>query len=262
MKDPDIAGDDYAFSFRRLMGTGEYLTIGKKLSKDPAAPQRLLRLYGLLGKDNENLMLDGNENGKRSNFNMTRFQFFLDANFEISNMCCKVMKKEPAHRYAKESGRNPITAQMASESRLRMQKWMQDGCNAFDTKNPISNPMSFWTENDVLQYIVENNLKICSVYGNVIEDKGEDNVDGQMSLADIGLYEDNRPKKYKCTGCQRTGCVLCGFGCHMEKESRFERLKQTHPKFYKLLDVIKNNGVTFREAIEWTNQHGNFNIRL
>lgn len=57
--------------------------------------------------------------------------------------------------------------------------------------------------------------------------------------------------------------MLCGFGCHLEKSpNRFEQLKVTHPGVYGLLDKCKNNGVTFREAIEWTNEHGNMNIKL
>ena len=32
------------------------------------------------------------------------------------------------------------------------------------------------------------------------------------------------------TGCQRTGCMFCGYGCHLEKEpNRFQRMKETHP---------------------------------
>ena len=187
-------------------------------------------------------------------FSQEKYKFFLEAPFEISNQCCNVMKKDPVHRYAKETGRMPITAQMADESRLRTQKWLQNGCNAFDIKNPISNPMSFWTENDVLQYIAERNLPICSVYGDVVEDYGEQ-VEGQLSFVE---YE----KKYKTTGCKRTGCMLCGFGCHLEKSpNRFEMLKETHPKMYALLDIVKNNGVTMREAIDWVNEHGNMNIK-
>lgn len=48
---------------------------------------------------------------------------------------------------------------------------------------------------------------------------------------------------------------------NLETEGRFERLKETHPGMYKLLDVIENNGVTYREAIDWINEHGNMNIR-
>lgn len=33
-------------------------------------------------------------------------------------------------------------------------------------------------------------------------------------------------------GCERTGCMFCGFGCHLEKESRWLRLKKTHPRQY------------------------------
>ena len=178
------------------------------------------------------------------------------------------MKKDPIHRYNKETGRVGITAQMASESRLRTQKWLQNGCNAFNCNNPISNPMSFWTEQDVLLYIKENNLPICSVYGDVVFDyEADDLPEGQMTISDIegfsdmGIF-DKRPP-LKTTGCSRTGCMLCGFGCHLEKEGegRFELLKQTHPKMYALLDIVKNNGVTMRQAIDWINEHGNLNIR-
>lgn len=35
------------------------------------------------------------------------------------------------------------------------------------------------------------------------------------------------------TGCKRTGCIFCMFGCHLEKEpNRFQRLKETHPRQY------------------------------
>jgi hypothetical protein len=37
-----------------------------------------------------------------------------------------------------------------------------------------------------------------------------------------------------CTGCQRTGCVFCGYSAHNDKqgEERFLRLRDTHPKQY------------------------------
>lgn len=194
----------------------------------------------------------------RSMFSMEKYKFFLEAPFEISSKCCDVMKKKPIKQYAKETGRQPITAQMAEESRLRTQKWLQHGCNAFDSKNPISNPMSFWTEQDVLQYIKEKNLPICSVYGSVVEDYDKtDIIPGQTTLPG---YEDDMP--LKTTGCSRTGCMLCGFGCHLEKSpNRFEMLKETHPGMYTLLDKVKNNGYTMREAIEWINEHGNMEIK-
>ena len=205
------------------------------------------------------------EDGNRSIFNQTKYKFFLDAPFEISNQCCNIMKKNPAHKYHKDTGRVPFVATMASESRLRTQKWLQNGCNGFDLKIPTSTPMSFWTEQDVLLYIKQNNLPICSVYGDIVLDyEATGNIDGQMTISDLegmvdmGLFDAELPP-LKTTGCSRTGCMLCGFGCHLEKgnESRFVMLKETHPKMYALLDVVKNNGVTLREAIEWINEHGN-----
>ncbi len=210
-------------------------------------------LYGEVIHKEKGVLTD--EFSKR--YDKSKYEFFLQAPFDISDNCCRVMKKAPLHAYAKETGRFPMTAQMAEESELRKTNWIKHGCNGFDMKSPISNPMSFWTEQDVLQYIKTRNLPICSVYGDVVieyEEMGE--LKGQSFLFETG----NEP--LKTTGCSRTGCMLCGFGAHCEKKSRFLELKETHPKMYGLLDVCKNNGVTFREAIEWTNEHGNLNIRL
>lgn len=212
---------------------------------------RLRRLNGEL-KDSK---------GNYSQFNQEKYKFFLDAPFEISDLCCDIMKKKPVHDYEKKTGRKPIIATMASESVIRTQKWLQDGCNAFNVTKPHSNPMSFWTEQDVLLYIKENNLPICSVYGEVVTDyEAVGQCENQMSFADFGIFDKERPL-LKTTGCQRTGCVLCGFGCHLEKESRFLRPKETHPKFHNLLYILKNNGVTYAEAIDWVNEHGGFNIK-
>jgi len=221
-------------------------------------------MLGMLTKNQEIKIQENIPEFDRSKYSMEKYKFMLEAPFEISNKCCDIMKKNPAKEYSKRTGRNAITAQMASESRLRTQKWLQDGCNGFHLKRPISNPMAFWLEQDVLAYIVENDLEICPVYGDIVTDYAAmGQVENQMSLSDFGVFDKERPT-LKCTGCQRTGCMLCGFGCHLEKpgDGRFERLKETHPKMYGLLDVVKNNGVTMRQAIEWTNEHGNMNIRL
>ena len=193
-------------------------------------------------------------------FDKRKYKFFLDAPFDISGGCCRIMKKSPIHIYERQMKRVPMTGQMADESELRKGQWIKHGCNGFELKHPVSNPLSFWTEQDILEYIVKYDIEICSAYGDIVEDY-RDQLDGQMHLADYGLAEKKR--FYKCTGCQRTGCMLCGFGAHLEKSpNRFELLKETHPKMYALLDVIKNNGYTMRQAIEWTNEHGNLNIKL
>ena len=257
---------NYAYAMADLLGIErrknkgqEYEELMKGNIPDDVIKNGPVRVQILFGK------LVHKENGVETEeystmYDKSRYKFFLDAPFELSNKCCAIMKKKPMHQYAKDTGRLPMTAQMADESLLRTQKWLKYGCNAFDSKSPMSNPMSFWTENDVLEYIVKNKVKICSVYGDVVEDFG-DQLEGQMSLGDFGLYDER--KKYKCTGCKRTGCMLCGFGCHLEKSpNRFEMLKETHPGMYKLLDIVKNNGITMRQAIEWTNENGHTNIKL
>lgn len=204
----------------------------------------------------------------RSMFSCVRYQFFLDAPFEIANQCCGVMKKNPGRAYMKQTGRRPITAQMASESRLRTQVWLRQGCNAFDAKKPMSNPMAFWTEQDVLLYIWKNQIPICSVYGDVVIDyEGAGQLEGQMSFRDLGgdweLFDTDRPL-LKTTGCSRTGCVFCGFGCHLEKpgEGRFERMKVTHPKLYNyVFKPWDQGGLGYKEVIDWINEHGGLNIR-
>lgn len=186
-----------------------------------------------------------------------------DSPFKFAHMCCNVMKKAPMHKYSKETGRVAITAQMASESKLRTQQWIRNGCNGFTMKSPISNPMSFWTEQDVLLYIYENKIPIASVYGNVVK---EAEIEGQMDILEyfnLETFDLYRPT-FHTTGCQRTGCMFCGFGCHREKpgSGRFERLKTTHPKIYDyIMRPWEEGGLNYKEVIDWLNKNGNLNIR-
>ena len=222
--------------------------------KGKGSPYRVARILGRLTKDNQ--LAENIPSYNKSNYAQTRYKFFLDAPFEISDRCCNVMKKSPAHIFCRKTGRKPITAQMASESRLRTQKWLQSGCNAFDAGTPISNPMSFWTEQDVLLYIKLNNLPIASVYGDIVSE-----TDDELS-ADSGLFDENRPL-LKTTGCNRTGCMFCGFGCHLEDkgEGRFLKMKETHPAQYKyIMKPLADGGLGFKEVIDWINKNGNFNI--
>lgn len=99
--------------------------------------------------------LDGlDKHGNESKFKerFKKYKFLIDAPFETSQLCCDVMKKGPAHRYEAETGRKPIVATMTEESEQRQSSWLKYGCNSFDSKRPMSKPMSFWTEQDVLQY--------------------------------------------------------------------------------------------------------------
>lgn len=151
--------------------------------------------------------------GKKNRYDMSKYGRLLNADFAVSEKCCHVMKKHPCKEYERRTKRKPITATMACESSFRKSNWLRNGCNIFDSPTrQISNPMSFWTEQDVLQYIHQNSIQIADVYGSVC------------------IYGNC---KMKTTGCERTGCIFCGFGAHLDKgESRFERLKRTHPKQY------------------------------
>ena len=163
-------------------------------------------------------------NQNRSMFCVEKYEPLLHTDFMCADTCCAVMKKSPAKTFARKTGKKPITAQIAAESKQRTAQWMIKGCNAFESKNPISNPMSFWTEQDVLQYIKQNGIPIASVYGDIVY-KDESGFEYNDSLTNDG--------KLYTTGCNRTGCIFCAFGCHLEKEpSRFQRLKETHPRQY------------------------------
>lgn len=228
-------------------------------------------------------MLNGtfkNTDGTKSLYNKERWQFMLFAPFEISNLCCRQMKKNPAHTYHKESGRFPLTAEMASESLLRASVWMKQGCNGFDSKKPKSMPMAFWTEQDVLAYIKSNNIEIAAPYGSVVADYGDDDhVDGQMDITDymdFGVFDLEVPP-LKTTGCSRTGCIACGFGIHIEKppgKRLYDIIEHSNPK---VLDWIlrggafseedgiwrpDNRGLGFWFLFEWVNAHGGFKNKI
>lgn len=172
-----------------------------------------------------------NKNGNPSRYNIPQWKFLLDAPYDISHKCCDVMKKKPAKAYEKETGRKAIIGTLASESALRKTQWVRYGCNAFEKDRPTSQPLSFWTEQDILQYIKKYDVPYASVYGDIVPTSDEEQIEGQLTTFDVlGDYDGTL---LKTTGCVRTGCIFCMFGCHLEKEpNRFQRLKQTHPKQY------------------------------
>jgi 3'-phosphoadenosine 5'-phosphosulfate sulfotransferase (PAPS reductase)/FAD synthetase len=155
-----------------------------------------------------------NPDGSASNWrksHYTKWRGLVDSPFKISHLCCGIMKENPLEKYEKQSGKHPMVGTMAAESERRKQAWLQTGCNNFETDHPISKPLSFWTNQDVLRYIRETGLPIASVYGDIVED-GK----GRLST----------------TGEQRTGCVFCPVGCHRDKVNRFQRLAKSHPKLH------------------------------
>lgn len=99
---------------------------------------------------------------------------------------------------------------LASESYPREKDWLEYGCNVFhERKDNQSRPLSFWTEDDIMEY--------------------------------IELYDVKIPKLYDM-GYTRNGCMYCGFGVHLEEPdcNRYKMLKKTHPLQYKYL--VQNFG--------------------
>ena len=142
-----------------------------------------------------------------------KYAYLADAPFKISGQCCSVMKKRPMKKFVKETGKHPIIGTMASESTNRRNAWLKNGCNAYQKSDPTSTPMSFWTEQDVLTYLKKFEIPYSKIYGDIIYDEVK--------------------KCYKTTGLERSGCMFCMFGVHLEKEpNRFQRMAVTHPQLY------------------------------
>ena len=122
----------------------------------------------------------------------------------ISDKCCDRLKKDPLRRKAKELDQKcAILGILASESYQREKDWLEYGCNVFfERKDNQSRPLSFWTDDDILEYIDRFEVRI--------------------------------PRLYEM-GYSRNGCMYCGFGVNLEPSdnNRYQRLKQTHPKQYK-----------------------------
>lgn len=214
-------------NFKQVINTYGYPVISKENSqyiyeiRHSTEKMRQRRLYG-----------DSKGRFKLPN----KYHYLIDAPFEISNKCCEIMKKRPVKKFERETGKVPILGTMADESSLRQQSYLQHGCNAFESKRPISTPLGFWRQQDILEYIHKNDLKIASVYCEVIEDK---NLLGECT--------------YSTTGCERTGCIYCLYGIsHDTTPNRIQRLKKTHPKQYnycinklKLGEVLDYIGVKY-----------------
>lgn len=171
-------------------------------------------IYALQGKNP-----DGTDSEYKKGM-YSRYKPLVDVDFIIGYRCCHTMKEQPLNKIKSKS----LIATMADESKRREHSWLQTGCNAW--KYGKSKPMSFWTEQDVLKYIKSRNLPIASVYGDIVE----------ISNNDINQITFEGCGKLQCSGCKRTGCIFCGYGAHHDKdggvESRFVRLKHTHPKQY------------------------------
>ncbi|MDD3797242.1 MAG: phosphoadenosine phosphosulfate reductase family protein [Lachnospiraceae bacterium] len=192
-------------SFREVLQTYGYPLI----SKETAAKIRKLR-NGDLSERYRNYLLYGDERGQFGKL-AEKWKFLIDAPFDVSEQCCDIMKKKPIYKYNRETGRVPFIGITQDEGFRRQREYNRTGCNVYDSKHPKSQPLGFWTRQDILRYVVENDLPIASVYGDIHESNG--------------LYYN--------TGVQRTGCVYCCMGCHLEPyPNRFQRMREEDVKLY------------------------------
>ena len=162
-----------------------------------------------------------NLDGTPTRFKLSeQWKYLLNAPFNIGSGCCKEMKLKPIAEYVKKTGRVPIIGTTASESALRAQKFLQYGFYNLEGKKAQCTPMSIWTDDDVWEYIHRFNLPYCKIY-----DMGYD----------------------------RTGCVFCMFGAHLDKEpNRFQKLQRTHPDLWRYcMKPYDDGGLGLREVLEF-----------
>jgi 3'-phosphoadenosine 5'-phosphosulfate sulfotransferase (PAPS reductase)/FAD synthetase len=193
-------------TFNKVIEEYGYPVISKKVSNVicGAKPNntRWQQLHGIYKSNTD----------KPSRFNYSKYKYLLDAPFKISDKCCDCLKKTPVKKYNKYSGKYPMLAMMADDSMERKKEYLKTGCNAFNKKQPQSQPMGFWTEQDVLRYLVDFKIPYASIYGDIVQDEN-----GNL----------------KTTKLDRTGCMFCMFGVHMQSDpNRFQQMKITHPKHY------------------------------
>ena len=225
---PNVITIEPEMNFKKVITTYGYPLISKEVSQKIYESRR--KPDGCVAARFENDSAHVLRYGNR--FSMAKWRWLRDSNIPISHKCCEIMKKKPAKKFERKTGLHPMVATMASESALRKTKWLRTGCNAFDVDRPISTPMAFWTEQDVLEYLHRFNVPYASVYGEIKQDENG---------------------KYYTTGCERTGCMFCGFGAHLEKEpNRFQRLKQTHPQTHEwIMKPMDDGGLGMREVLEY-----------
>ena len=221
-------------SFKQVIEQEGYPMISKKTArmlKDLQNPTeknvRVRKLY--LSK--YTLDKDGNQTTTLNNsFKLAeKWKYLIDAPFKISHKCCDILKKQPIHEYEKKSKKRGIVGTMAVESKLREESYLRTGCNIFTEGREKCLPISFWTEQDILEYIVTFNLNYASIYGDIVK---------------------NEQGKWVTTGEKRTGCIFCGFGVHLEKSpNRYQRLEKTHPQLHEY--CMEKLG--FRNVCEYMN---------
>lgn len=133
------------------------------------------------------------------------FRRLRSARIQVTDKCCDELKKKPMKKWDKAHGiTGKITGTRCSESRARKLMWLQRGTLYNSSRNGtwLCHPLAFWTLQDVLRYINENEVDVTV------------------------------PK----TPSGSSGCVTCLFGCHMSamegSENAMQILARQNPRMH------------------------------
>lgn len=149
-----------------------------------------------------------------------KWRYLINEPYEVSPLCCDVLKKRPFHRYDRETQSLGMVGTMTEESDLRQAQYLRrGGCNSFaeDISKSKGFPLSIWRDSDCWDYIHKLNIPYSPIY-------------------DV-------------PGIRRTGCMFCGFGAQFKNDCRFSILYQRYPTIYHHVLAYTNNGHTLRYAL-------------
>lgn len=127
-----------------------------------------------------------------------------EAGWPISEKCCDILKKKPMMKFDREHHiTGHITGQRVQEAEARKLAWLQRGALYHSSRNRqwLCHPLAYWTTADVVAYMANNRVPF------------------------EGRSQEQR----------RSGCSICGFGCHLDKypeENTIQSLARYHPKMY------------------------------
>lgn len=208
-----------------------YLVVSKKVSRCISDIQRLKEKYPDTYKSDRRYL---NKLNTKNRFSIPKkYQYLIDAPFKISDACCRVLKHSVFEAYEKETGRYyAITGVQASEFVDRKLAYLKYGCNGYGRKKPLSNPLGFWRQTDILEYLKKYNIPYPSCYGEIV-------------MSSDGIY--------RTTKEQRTGCMCCLAGINLEKGiNRIQRMQKDYPKHYDyLIRSLDEKGLGVKKILDY-----------
>lgn len=210
---PNIITVTPELSYKKVLETKGFPLVSKEVS------QKANELKHTNGKRTRMLRYYGNNKGDSKQ--SSKWYFLSEQQFDVSNKCCSILKKEPLQKWAKNNGNpKPLIALMSDESRLRSQLALY---GKEDSEKIYPFLRTGWSEADIWEYANRYNIRFAECYYDRVIN---------------GVFI---PKR------DRSGCEFCGYDISTINE-RFETSRILSPKKYENIMNVKNNGITFREA--------------